>query len=250
MATFALVHGAWHGDWCWGSLPKRLAAAGHTTVASNLPCDDPAAGWVSYRDVVLRDLDAVEGNVILVGHSLGGCVVPLVASERPVSLIVLLCSFPPAPGQSLDEAVADAPDLTDPQAAIWRTSRDERDRHVWPDFETAYYAMYHDCDPAAARSTYDQLRPQAHTPFADPWPLKKWPNVPVASIVCAADRMGNPALLAKVAREAFGVEPVELPGSHSPFLSEPVALADALVNLAAPTATRGHPLSTFSDRSR
>ena len=231
MTTFALVHGAWHGNWCWGTVPDRLAATGHTTICSNLPCDDPLAGWAEYKDVVLDDLHGTDDEVVLVGHSLGGCVVPLVAAERDVMRIVLLCSFPPAPGESLDDAVAGTPDLTDSRAAIWRTSRDALDRHVWPDFESAAYAMYHDCDQADAKWAFERLRPQAHAPFAEPWPLLHWPDVPVTSIVCSEDRMGNHTLLARVARETFGVEPIELPGSHSPFLSQPAALTDALISL-------------------
>jgi len=233
MTTFALVHGAWHGSWCWRKVFEKLRAAGYDSVAPELPCDDPKAGWVAYRDIVLADLDDIEGEIILVGHSLGGCVIPLVAAEREVSRLVLLCSFPPAPGQSLDDAVAKEPALTDDRAMIWRTSRDDLDRHVWPGFETAAYAMYHDCDPVDARWAFDQLRPQTHTPFAEPWPLVRWPDISVASIVCSEDRMGNPALLTKAAREQFGTDTVELPGSHSPFLSQPSALADALIALAA-----------------
>jgi pimeloyl-ACP methyl ester carboxylesterase len=228
MTTFALVHGAWHGDWCWGAVPEGLAAKGHKAVCTSYPCDDPGAGWSEYKGAVLADLDEIDDEIVLVGHSLGGCVVPLVAAERDVMRIVLLCSFPPAPGESLDDAVANAPQLTEDRAAIWRSSRDALDRHVWPDFESAAYAMYHDCDPGEARKAFDRLRPQAHTPFAEAWPLDGWPDVPVASIVCTEDRMGNPMLLAKVARETFGVEAIQLPGSHSPFLSHPDALVQVL----------------------
>jgi pimeloyl-ACP methyl ester carboxylesterase len=233
MTTFVLVHGAWHGSWCWGALPAGLAAAGHRSVAVDLPCDDPSAGWIAYRDATLSTLEGVDDDIILVGHSLGGCVVPLVAAERDVTKLVLLCSFPPAPGQSLDDAVADAPALTDRRAAVWRSSRDALDRHVWPDLESATYAMYHDCDPADARSAFDRLRPQAHAPFAEPWPLTHWPDVPMESIVCSGDRMGNPALLSRLAREQFHIEPVELPGGHSPFLSQSAALTRTLIAMAA-----------------
>jgi pimeloyl-ACP methyl ester carboxylesterase len=233
MTTFALVHGAWHGSWCWGTLPDRLASAGHHSIAVDLPCDNPAAGWVAYTDVVLKDLANVDDDMILVGHSLGGCVVPLVAAERDVSKIVLLCSFPPAPGQSLEDSAADAPELSDPRAVQWRSSFDALGRYVWPDFDDAFYAMYHDCPPDRARWAFDRLRPQAHLPFAEPWPLERWPDASVASIVCSEDRMGNPTLLSQVARETFSIDPIELPGSHSPFLSQPAALADALVGLIA-----------------
>lgn len=231
MTTFALIHGAWHGSWCWKALSDRLAAAGYPSIASNLPCDDTSAGWREYRDVVLNDLHGVSDDVVLVGHSLGGCVVPLVAAERSVSQIVLLCSFPPRPGSSLDEAVANVPELTDQRASVWRSSFDEDGRHIWPSFEAANHAMYHDCDAEIARAAFARLRPQAHAPFAEPWPLALWPDTPVRSIVCSDDRMGNPKLLRQVALETFGVEPVELPGSHSPFVSEPDALSEALISM-------------------
>src|SRR5690348_869632 len=232
MATFVLVHGAWHGGWCWDPITEGLAAAGHSSIAGDLPCDDPRAGWATYKDVALAGIDGLGGDIILVGHSLGGCVVPLVAAEREAAKLVLLCSFPPAPGQSLDDAVADAPALTDQRAAVWRTSRDVLDRHVWPDLESAVYAMYHDCDPGDARAAFDRLRPQAHTPFAEPWPLERWPNVAMESIVCSDDRMGSPIVLTRAAREQFGAEPVWLPGGHSPFLSEPTALTRALAAMS------------------
>ena len=43
MTTFALVHGAWHGAWCWEPVMAELERRGHRAVAVDLPCDDPAA---------------------------------------------------------------------------------------------------------------------------------------------------------------------------------------------------------------
>jgi len=43
MTTFALIHGAWHGAWCWEPLIPELERRGHRAVAVDLPCDDPAA---------------------------------------------------------------------------------------------------------------------------------------------------------------------------------------------------------------
>jgi pimeloyl-ACP methyl ester carboxylesterase len=42
MATFVLVHGGFHGGWCWAPLVERLEALGHDTVAPDMPIDDPA----------------------------------------------------------------------------------------------------------------------------------------------------------------------------------------------------------------
>ena len=43
LATFALVHGAWHGSWCWDLLVEELTRRGHRCVAPDLPFDDPTA---------------------------------------------------------------------------------------------------------------------------------------------------------------------------------------------------------------
>ena len=59
MSAFALVHGSWHGGWCWELMRAELAARGHTTVAPDLPITDPDAGAVAYADAVLA---ALAGN--------------------------------------------------------------------------------------------------------------------------------------------------------------------------------------------
>jgi hypothetical protein len=53
-----------------------------------------------------------------------------------------------------------------------------------------------------------------------------------ASIVCTEDRAISPDWSRSAARDALGVEPYELPGSHSPFLSRPAHLADVLSDIA------------------
>src|ERR1700738_3364198 len=171
MSTFVLVHGAWHGGWCWSGVIGELAQRGHRSVAPDLPCDDPAAGWGDYADVAIGALAGIEGEVVLVGHSLGGGVLPIVAARRPVTRMVFLCSFPPEPSKSRDETLADEPNLPDPQALAFRDAQDEEGRYVWPTFETARYAMYEDCTDAAAHKAFAQLRPQAARPFAERWPL-------------------------------------------------------------------------------
>jgi len=229
MTTFVLVHGAWHGAWCWGTVSDGLASAGHRVSAVDLPCDDPRAGWREYAKAAASGLAEVDDDLVVVGHSLGGGVIPLLAAERRVKRLVFLCSYPPSPGRSLDESVQSETALTDPKALAWRDCRDEQGRYVWPDFESAAYGMYHDCPAAAAHAAFASLRPQGVAPFAERWPLEVWPEVPVTFIVCRDDRMGNPDALSRVARERFGVEPVELPGGHSPFLSQPAALTEALL---------------------
>jgi hypothetical protein len=207
---------------------ELLSAAGHESVAPDLPVDDPDAGWADYADVAMRSLEGHSGGVIAVGHSLAGGIVPLLAASRPISRLVFVCSFPPEPGKSLDEALAREPSLTEPAALVFRGSVDERGRYVWPSLEAASYAMYHDCPSEAARHAFDRLRPQATKPFSERWPLDTWPSVPTTFIVCSGDRMGSAEHLTAMARRRFGLEAVRLGGSHSPFLSRPDDLVRVL----------------------
>jgi pimeloyl-ACP methyl ester carboxylesterase len=76
MTTFALVHGAWHGAWCWELMTPLLQQAGHDVVAPDLPCDDGSATTFDpYADVVCAALDGCDDDVVVVAHSLGGAAV-------------------------------------------------------------------------------------------------------------------------------------------------------------------------------
>jgi len=95
MTTFALVHGAWHGAWCWERLVEPLERRGHGALAIDLPVDDVDAGNGEYADVVAAFTAPAGDDVILVGHSLNGLILPLVAARRPVAALVYLCAFLP-----------------------------------------------------------------------------------------------------------------------------------------------------------
>lgn len=110
-ATFVLVHGAWHGGWCWRRVSDRLMAKGHYVIAptlsgvgerSHLPPDSIGLS-TQINDVVgeirWKDLS----GIVLVGHSYGGMVITGVAEQLRdrISAIVYLDAFLPADGQSL-----------------------------------------------------------------------------------------------------------------------------------------------------
>jgi pimeloyl-ACP methyl ester carboxylesterase len=60
-------------------------------------------------------------------------------------------------------------------------------------------------------------------------PIDRVPDVPTRSILCQHDRIVAPDHSHRVAREQFGIEAVELAGSHSPMASRPQELADLLM---------------------
>jgi len=79
MKTYVLIHGAWHGAWCWDKVILRLRQADHRAIAVDLPghgIDKTPFSEItlrSYTDWLCQVLDRPPEPVILVGHSLGGC---------------------------------------------------------------------------------------------------------------------------------------------------------------------------------
>jgi hypothetical protein len=231
MATFGLVHGSWHGAWCWDLLVLELERRGHSAIAMDLPCEDRKATFFDYAESVGAALgDASE--VVLVGHSMAGITIPLVALKRPISQLVFLCALVP---DGVGEAIGGGPQ-THPEGAFDALVRYEDGSHAWPDVESAMRTLYQDCRPEQVEWAFARLRRQ-QTALWDGWgPLPRWPEVPVASIHCEADRAVNPDWSAWTARTRFGIESLALPGGHSPMLSRPAALADALIAVTGRTA--------------
>lgn len=226
MTTFALIHGAWHGAWCWERLLEPLERRGHGALAIDLPCDDPAAGNAEYADIVAAfTAPAGDEDVIVVGHSLNGLILPLVAARRPVTALVYLCAFLPLEGKSLNDqfATSELPLLIFTE----RPRGDDQRRSHWPDEAAARRGLYPDLSDADAAWAYPQLRPQTQTGAAEPHPVGL-PNVRSVSIIGAHDAVVNPEWSRVVARERLGVAPVELSTGHMPMITDPEALADAL----------------------
>jgi pimeloyl-ACP methyl ester carboxylesterase len=229
MATFALVHGAWHGAWSWERLKPELEDAGHRVAAVDLPCEDPQATFSEYADVVVESLEGVGDDVVVVGHSLAGHTIPLVAARRPVRRLVYLCALIALPGRSFVEQLKEAgmPILL-PDYEAGMSEIDEQGRRRWVDFEIAWSEMYGDCDEATARAAFDRLRLQDTAPYRVPCPLEALPAVETVYMMGSEDRMVNPDWSRRVAPERLGVEPVELAGSHSPMIARPRELAELL----------------------
>ena len=224
MSLFVLVHGAYHGGWCWSRLGLELERLGHRAVAPDLPCDDPAAGHAENVAVVLAAIDEAGAgtDVVVVGHSLGGFTAPLVAQERTVRRLVFLCTAPVIGAGVADELRARM--VTDRYGAMVRF-RDEHGRALMCAGD-AWQGFYHDCDDDTAAWAIARLRPQSARPLSEPWPITVWPEVARSVILARDDR----AVRLEAAQEAGrlildGAEPIVIDGSHSPFLSRPAELA-------------------------
>jgi pimeloyl-ACP methyl ester carboxylesterase len=231
MATFGLVHGAWHGAWCWEVLQPELEELGQRVRTVELPCDDPAASCSVYADLVV---DAFAGeqddDLVLVGHSLAGLTVPIAAARLRLRHLVFLCSVIATPGCSLVEQLQAEPEmLRRDEYGVGLSEPDELGRNHWVDFDVFWKAVLGDCEEGVARSAFARLKPQSPAPYTEPCPLERLPDVERSYIVCSEDAIVNSKWAAQAARQRLEVDPLELPGSHSPFVSRPRDLARVLV---------------------
>jgi pimeloyl-ACP methyl ester carboxylesterase len=235
MTTFALVHGGWHDATCWNLLTPLLEQEGHEVVTMDLPCDDALGTFPGYADVVCAALDGCGDDVVLVGHSLGGHTVPLVAARRPIRHLVYLCALAPDIGRSLADQLSDEPVMLNPLYEKG-VQLDEQLRQVWVDLDIARTMFYDDCDDIIADAAVRGLRPQAAHPATVPFPLAEFPAVPTTYIVCTEDQILGVEWARRTARDRLHADVIELPGGHSPFFSRPRVLADVLLRLAADDA--------------
>lgn len=113
MTTFLLIHGMWHGAWCWRQLTSLLRASGHDVYTATLTGSGERA-HLRYPDIDMnthiQDVVAVLEfedlrNVILVGHSLAGYLAPAVAERAPerIAHIINLDGILPVEGKALKD---------------------------------------------------------------------------------------------------------------------------------------------------
>jgi pimeloyl-ACP methyl ester carboxylesterase len=207
MARFVLVHGAWHGGWCFTDVVRGLEALGHTALAPDLPCDDVTKDQLDYAALLGDCRDA-----IVVGHSLGAQTIVHVDAMRHVYLAALL---PVADGY--DRAFVET---------FGGFVRDALDRSYWPDADSAAARMYPDCTRDQSDRAFAQLRPQARIAGM------VRPFIPGDVVIATArDAAIDFGWQVRTGQE-HGLQVHELDAGHSPFLTQPVELASLLSSLA------------------
>jgi Alpha/beta hydrolase family len=229
VATFVLLHGAYHAGWHFHLLVRELAARGHQALAPDLPCEDATAGAERYATVVAPLLDVVDEGIVVVGHSLAGLFIPLLPARNPrVRHLVYLAALLPEPGVSFDDQ-----QRRDPTAFSHYQPRNEAignpDGSASCPEARALEVFFHDCPRDLGIEVAAHLRRQYWRHTQETTPLARWPNLRSDYILCRADRALNPEWSRRVAHERLGVAPIEIEGGHSPFLARPAELAGILV---------------------
>ena len=235
MSTYILVHGAWHGAWCWHKTAPLLEGAGHRVVAPDLPghgVDTTPPPGITLADQVgaVGDLlDRQTEDVILVGHSSGGAIITQVAEDHPeaVSRLVYLSAFLPPDGSSVTDLAQQDPD----SAVLRHLVVDEQAGLATIDGPAVADALYHDCSPADVHLARSLLRPEPLATITTPVSTTpdRFGSVPRTYLACTHDRAITPRAQEAMQATLPCEHVLTLDTSHSPFLTNPVALADHLV---------------------
>jgi pimeloyl-ACP methyl ester carboxylesterase len=233
--TFVLVHGAWHGSWCWDKVAPLLERRGRHVETPDLPgrgADHAQAASLTLKDYVDRVGDVVaaqSGPVVLVGHSLGGIVITQLAEEMPdrVQALVYLAAFLPKCGQSLIElAQQDSESQLGPNLVI---REDQGDHIVRP--EAVRDIFYPDCGDDEAARAIARLVPEPLAPVMTPVHTtdQRFGRIPRLYLTTLRDLAISPAQQRRMYTLLPCQAVIPMDTGHSPFLSAPEDLASNLV---------------------
>ena len=225
-STIVLVHGAWHGAWCWDRVVPLLEERSLDVVRVDLPSvgahPESGADLAGDASAVRAAVDGVEGNVLVCGHSYGGMAITEGAAGHPrVTRLVYLCAFMPDAGDSL-VAITGGP-------APWIQLLD--DGMTLPDMTQADMLFFGDCDAGNAG-----VGGLARPPDGRGAVRRSDRDAGLGGRSRHLHRLrtghGAPARLQRDLFAPRAGEVVELQSSHSPFLSQPEAVAGLLAERA------------------
>lgn len=228
---FILVHGAWHGAWCWRKTIDALEAMGHRAEAPDLDIGEPVE--VVFEQ--LADVVAARDQVTLVGHSLGGMLASVIAERLPEHLerLAFLAAFAPRNGESV--ASLGRNNLA---SALRGNVEENEEGRLTVNDRIVRAAFYADCDDATADDAISRLRPQHPSAFSHEVQLstENYGRVPTQYIECVEDQAVHVSLQRQMARAIDCTLINSLRTSHSPFLSTPEELAGLLALSGPPPA--------------
>jgi pimeloyl-ACP methyl ester carboxylesterase len=233
---FVLIHGAWHGGWCWEGVIRVLEKAGNTAESPTLPGHHPEddrsqVTFSSYVEKIVKVIERQPKPVILVGHSSAGFLLqsaaPRVADkvERLVfhNACILpdrMCQFdlvPPEIAQSMIAAANASPDKSVPV-------NEDMVRHALMAGEST------DLQDALLR----RLVPQPLVLFTTKVDTKAFNplNIPRTVLLCKDDSVLPAEAYLSMARTLGTFDLIEIEGGHETLWTKPDVVAKGLVKAA------------------
>jgi pimeloyl-ACP methyl ester carboxylesterase len=236
MATYILVHGAWHGGWCWHRIVARLRQASHRVIAPDLlslgrDCTPTRTITLArWAEQIAALVQAAAEPVVLVGHSRGGIVLSEVAERIPerIRTLVYVSAFLLDNGRSLRDAAAEDTDslvvpaaMTVNEEQLSASMREEAVRDIF----------YGQCSDEQVLLAQSLLRPEPLLPLATPVNISaaRFGRVPRVYVECTLDRAITHAAQRRMQDAVPGSARITLETDHSPFFSRAEELAGVLL---------------------
>ena len=237
---YVLIHGAWHGGWCWGPVAERLRRAGAEVHAPTLPGLGERAGELSpdiTLDTFIQDMQEYLSshdlrNVVLVGHSFGGLVIAGLADRvrERISRLVYLDAFLLPAGTSTFATL--------PEGMAEKLERAAQPAGGIPPVRPEQLGL---TDPADQEFVGTRMTPHPVGTYRSPLKLNHpmGNGLPAAYLRCAEPPFKGTAASYDWARRTFGEAWTwrDLPAGHDAMVSHPDLVADALLNLGRPSRT-------------
>lgn len=236
--TILLIHGAWEGAWSWEQTIEYIEQKGHTVKAIDLPGhgDDKTPTseitMALYANRVKKELEGIDGQVILVGHSFAGFVVTKVAEEIPekIEKLVFVASAVPYEGKTAFEIFEEDEESEFLENLIF--SKDKSTATI--SRETIKNIVFTGATDAQIDAVLPKLVAQATKPFFEQviTTPENFGSVPQAYVETTLDRVisinGQ-----RHGQKMLGIdEVITLERGHVPLETAPRELAEALVKIA------------------
>ena len=190
----------------------------HQTQGSS---DVEAAGIEQYAESARSVINSQQKSMV-VGLSLGSFTAALLCLQIPATALVFVNGMIPLPGESPGEWWG---------ATGQAAAKAAKDRHEGRDPDAEFdpiEVFFHDVPADITLDASSHNRAQSNGPFASPWALSTWPDVPTHVIVGRGDRFFPAEFQTRISHERLGIHPDFLDGGHLLPLSRPVELAALL----------------------
>ena len=230
---FMLVHGAWHGGWCWDGVKAELEKAGHSAQALTMPGHNPGDDRANiqfnhYIDYIVSTLNQQAGSVVLVGHSSAGFMLQAAAPKAAdkIEQLIFLNAFILPNGKSQFDLVP--PDAAEGMTAAASASAD----NCVPVIEDFVRNMLMATEPAEQQDALLQrLTPQPLALFTTPVDTQAFQNlsIPKAVVFCKEDVSLPPGAYLGMAQGLGEHKLVEVEGSHEALFTNPGVVAQGIL---------------------
>jgi pimeloyl-ACP methyl ester carboxylesterase len=244
VATFVLVHGAWHGGWCWSKvapLLRRTGAEVYTPTLSGLGERAHLAELVDQTQVDLElhiqdvtRLMEYEGldDVVLVGHAYAGMVITGVAEVWPerLSHLVYINGVIPADGESMADQLIP---VRGPDFAAWVRDHIKRgEGYLPPPASPEELGRRWGIPDAADREwMFDRVTPQPAAAMAGPVSIGNPAARDIPRSFIGGEEAGFQPVADRAREAGWGI--YHLDSGHDPMVSHPRELAEILLGIAA-----------------